>query len=722
MTEQFANLAQSTLTAPISASQTTITVANASTFPLLGVFRIVVQSFDSVTGIAISAPEIMKVTGVAGNSFTVQRAAESSAIYPARAFSAGAQVTHILTAAVMQALSTGGSGTVTSVSVVPANGFAGSVTSSTTTPAITLSTSVTGILKGDGTAISAASAGTDYSNLAFKTIAVSGQSDVVADSAADTLTLAAGSNVTITTNAGTDTITIAASGSGGVAIGDTITSGTPGSILYVGTGPVLAQDNANFSYDPSSDRLTVNGGITMLYQNIYPLQRTIPTTVGNEVDIGSFTLTDGTGNFEIWLSVPSGGYSQSKRYFLPASYNGTNNTWQTILPISTTGPYNGSEDTDLEINSNNFVTSFRLRRVGGSVAGTANIILLQQGVQTDIFTPSTSTGSATAPTAIYNNTLLTQIGGKVGVNIENPRSTLHTHLSTGATATNNSLLISTYSRPATSGVKYGNSMDLLLGSYGTSINSQSKMDFKLADGATNDPDTIVLTLNGNGNVTIPALTASQAVFTDGSKNLVSNAITGTGNVVMSTSATLVTPALGTPTALIGTNITGTASGLTAGNVTTNANLTGPITSVGNATSIASQTGTGTTFVMSASPTLTGAAVAAKITANVVIDANNAITASGNAATVPVTNKLNTVTNNSAATLTITLTTASAVDGQMAIVRILDFSAVAQTIAWVNTENSTVSAPTTSNGSTTLFLTVGFIYNGGTSKWRCIASA
>ena len=69
-----------------------------------------------------------------------------------------------------------------------------------------------------------------------------------------------------------------------------------------------------------------------------------------------------------------------------------------------------------------------------------------------------------------------------------------------------------------------------------------------------------------------------------------------------------------------------------------------------------------------------------------------------------------------------MATASAVDGQMQIVRILDSSAAAQTITWVNTENSTVSAPTTSNGSTTLFLTVGFIFNGGTSKWRCIASA
>ena len=56
----------------------------------------------------------------------------------------------------------GGSGTVTSVSVVSANGFAGTVATPTTTPAITLSTTITGLVKGDGTSISAATAGTDY--------------------------------------------------------------------------------------------------------------------------------------------------------------------------------------------------------------------------------------------------------------------------------------------------------------------------------------------------------------------------------------------------------------------------------------------------------------------------------------------------------------------------------------------------------------------------------
>jgi len=45
---------------------------------------------------------------------------------------------------------------------------------------------------------------------AFKTISVSGQSDVVADGTADTLTFAAGTGTTITTNASTDTITISA--------------------------------------------------------------------------------------------------------------------------------------------------------------------------------------------------------------------------------------------------------------------------------------------------------------------------------------------------------------------------------------------------------------------------------------------------------------------------------------------------------------------------------
>ena len=53
--------------------------------------------------------------------------------------------------------------------------------------------------------------------------------------------------------------------------------------------------------------------------------------------------------------------------------------------------------------------------------------------------------------------------------------------------------------------------------------------------------------------------------------------------------TFVAPALGTPASGVATNLTGIASGLTAGNVTTNANLTGHITSTGNAAILGSFT-------------------------------------------------------------------------------------------------------------------------------------
>lgn len=53
-------------------------------------------------------------------------------------------------------------GTVTSITIASANGFTGS-SSGGGTPQLTLATSVTGIVKGNGTALSAATSGTDYS-------------------------------------------------------------------------------------------------------------------------------------------------------------------------------------------------------------------------------------------------------------------------------------------------------------------------------------------------------------------------------------------------------------------------------------------------------------------------------------------------------------------------------------------------------------------------------
>jgi len=79
-----------------------------------------------------------------------------------------------------------------------------------------------------------------------------------------------------------------------------------------------------------------------------------------------------------------------------------------------------------------------------------------------------------------------------------------------------------------------------------------------------------------------ALTASSAVATDASKNLVSVTNTGTGSNVLATSPTLVTPALGTPSALVGTNITGTATSFNInGTVGATTPAAGSFTSVTN---------------------------------------------------------------------------------------------------------------------------------------------
>lgn len=216
-----------------------------------------------------------------------------------------------------------------------------------------------------------------------------------------------------------------------------------------------------------------------------------------------------------------------------------------------------------------------------------------------------------------------------------------------------------------------------------------------------------LTISGNFGTTF-TVTATTSVTLPTSGTLVNTAVTALSSLV--THGTVTSGGLGTGATLggvtmsLGSDAVGDMYAATTSNVLSRI----PAVAVGQ---VLISKGVTTLPAWSASPTVSN-----------LITTANAITASSNAATIPVTSRHNIVTNNSAATLTITLTTSGAVNMQMVIVQILDFSAVAETITWVNTENSTVTAPTTSNGSTTLPLTVGFIYNSGTSKWRCIASA
>lgn len=115
--------------------------------------------------------------------------------------------------------------------------------------------------------------------------------------------------------------------------------------------------------------------------------------------------------------------------------------------------------------------------------------------------------------------------------------------------------------------------------------------------------------DGSANITVATATGGFTI-SGGDLALGANNLTMTGSL----GATGARLTKGWFTDLQVTNaIAGSVTG-NAATVTTNANLTGPITSVGNATSIASQTGTGTTLVVDTAPTI-GNPVIANIAPN-----------------------------------------------------------------------------------------------------------
>ena len=122
--------------------------------------------------------------------------------------------------------------------------------------------SVNQVLKWDGTNWSPADdqqgGGGGGGSDSFNTIQVNGQTDVVADSGNDTLTLAAGTNLAITTNATTDTITFTPS------LTPTLTSATIGllstSAGIVNTGS-LSSGNTTINGTLSSGTITSSGTV-----------------------------------------------------------------------------------------------------------------------------------------------------------------------------------------------------------------------------------------------------------------------------------------------------------------------------------------------------------------------------------------------------------------------------------------------------------------------------
>ena len=147
---------------------------------------------------------------------------------------------------------------------------------------------------------------------AFKTIAVSGQSDVVADSTADTLTLAAGTGIAITTNASSDTITITNNQLGANAFGNIAVSGqttvaadsTNDTLtLEAGAGIVLTNDATN-------DKITIAGGSGSVFTTDFF------TASGSGSALLTYTLTETPSSENELICFIEGVYQNKNSYTL----------------------------------------------------------------------------------------------------------------------------------------------------------------------------------------------------------------------------------------------------------------------------------------------------------------------------------------------------------------------------------------------------------------------
>lgn len=629
-----------------------------------------------------------------------------------------------VTSAIQTQLDAKGSGTVTSVSVTTANGVSGSVANATTTPAITLTLSdITPTTIAIGTLnyspsnalITSQQSVNSYSQNIIQNTSTgtTASADYVVNNSASTDTTFYGNfgmNSTGFTGSGAfnqPSYVYLTSTSTDLAIGTTTAHGIH---FVVNSGTTDAMTIA------SSGAVTIPGVTTMSGLNVITHSST-GLIVRNPANTFSYTITGAAIAAARTLNLPLiTGTDTLASLGLAQTWTGaqTFNNASVLAGAATMAIFNTTATnisfagaaTTLAIGAATGTATIANATVTLSNATTLNI----NGASPSIVTTSTATASVFNTNALTGNLF----GAATTITIGGTPTGAVTHnYSTNATAA-----------ATTKTVNLGT---------GGAASSTTNINIGSSNGGTTTVNSLTISLGGTTGVTTTG-TIELGAASDTTLARVAAGIISVEGEVMNGYATTATAA-GTTTL----TITSAKTQYFTGTSTQTVKL--PTTSVilGQSYTISNQS-TGTVTVQSSGANtiqILGAGMTATFVANTAtpttaahwnysmieyVGLNNAITASSNAATINLAYKTNTVTNNSAATLTITLPTAGAIDGQMRVVRVLDFSAVAQTITWVNTEDSTATAPTTSNGSTTLPKTAGFQYNAATSKWRCTASA
>ncbi len=195
--------------------------------------------------------------------------------------------------------------------------------------------------------LSGIATGAEVNQNAFSNVAVSGQTTVEADAKTDTLTLVAGTGVTITTDATTDSITITNSATGANAFGNVAVSGQT-TVEADSTNDTLtlaaASSNIVLTTDASTDTVTIGLAST-------------PSVDG--IIVGSTGFVSATGNLSLTtgdvscVDITSSGTSNLATVVVSSSFTTTGINF-TGGGTSTIGPDNSlpTDPADLLIRSN----------------------------------------------------------------------------------------------------------------------------------------------------------------------------------------------------------------------------------------------------------------------------------------------------------------------------------------------------------------------------------
>src|SRR5210317_1584646 len=175
---------------------------------------------------------------------------------------------------------------------------------------------------------STVSGGSGSQNL-FSTVAVSGQSDIVADSTTDTLTVAAGSGISLTTNASTDTLTITATGSGLSA--NAVTS------AYLASNAVLARHIATDAV--GSSELAATGVSAGTYGSSTATPQFTVDTDGRITSVGNVTISSSGGGASAGLNQVVTTYESTGDGSTVAFNTGTTITTEDLTWVFIDGVY-----------------------------------------------------------------------------------------------------------------------------------------------------------------------------------------------------------------------------------------------------------------------------------------------------------------------------------------------------------------------------------------------